>query len=94
MKNVNKMKCIKVERKRVENGKVVNTVTDFIDFETFQKSFVKERWSGERRTQKQYTFFGEVHTRTTVRFDEKSKSVRDFTFPKSVAEAEKIDSER
>lgn len=66
------------------NGKWTTT-QDFgneeITLETFERSFVRERWEGERRTNKQYTKLGYFHTKTTVNMNESYRSVRTFVFP-------------
>lgn len=62
----------------------------WISFNQFQKSFVNERWQGERRYKTDYTIFGRVHHKTIVKnpySDE--RSVRLFDFPNSREEAEK-----
>lgn len=82
--NINQMKTIKVSHLDTENRKTVS----YISHEQFKTSFVEERWSGERRTNKKYTIFGYYHTKTTVKRPDGAKSVRVFEFPDTHAEAE------
>lgn len=82
--NINQMKTIKVSHLDTENRKTVS----YISHEQFKTSFVDERWSGERRTNKKYTIFGYYHTKTTVTRSDGAKSVRVFEFPDTHAEAE------
>ena len=79
--NLEQIKCIKVNH--TVGGE---TTTEFISWETYQQSFVKERWSGERRTGRVYTIFGMANTKTTVTSPMGTKSVRTFEFPKTRAE--------
>lgn len=82
--NINQLKAIKVSHLDTENRKTVS----YISHEQFKTSFVDERWSGERRTNKKYTIFGYYHTKTTVTRFDGAKSVRMFEFPNTQAEAE------
>ena len=88
MENLESMKCINV--KHYFNGGEENEV---ISFEQFKRSFVDERWTGERRTNKKATMFGYHHTKTTVKCpsDKRLISVRIFDFPSSRLEAENRD---
>lgn len=78
----NELQCIRVQHEGYEDT--------YISYKTFVKSFVEERWTKERRTNKQYTIFGYVHTKTTVTFDKNTKSVRTFIFPNSIMEARQL----
>lgn len=78
---------IKVSYKKQEkvNGKWADTVVypvEEITFEVFERSFVVERWEGERRLNKKDTKFGCFHTKTITSFDGKTRSVREFEFPR------------
>lgn len=79
--NLEQIKCIKVTH--TLEGK---TSSEFISWETFQRAFIKERWSGERRTGKKFTIFGTAHTKTTLTSPTGTKSVRVFEFPHTRAE--------
>ena len=86
-KHLNDLKCIKV--KHTYEGNTINTM---LSFNQFYISFVDERWTGERRTNKQHTMFGYWHTKTTVTNPyNNEKSIRVFTFPKNEAEARELD---
>ena len=84
MTNLNQMKTIKVTHLDAEN----RMTTSYISHDQFKNSFVDERWSGERRTNKKYTIFGYYHTKTTVTSPYGSQSVRVFEFPDTHEEAE------
>lgn len=86
MENLESMKCINVTH-RIGKEEYKEVLTYY----QFWKSFVIERWSGERRTNKKATMFGYHHTKTSVTspFDKNHKSVRIFDFPSSREEAEK-----
>ena len=87
-KFLNDLKCIK---HTLVNSDGEKTVT-YITYNQYRKSFVDERWTGERRTGKIYTMFGYDHTKTTVRFGN-LKSVHTFDFPRSREQAEALDVE-
>ena len=74
------LKCIKV----THNGEREYNIS----YNKFYRSFVEERWTGERRTGRNATIFGYAHTKTTVKnpFGGTS-SVRVFDFPISEEEA-------
>ena len=82
--NINQLKAIKVLHLDTEN----RMTTSYISHDQFKNSFVDERWSGERRTNKKYTIFGYYHTKTTVTRSDGAKSVRVFEFPDTHEEAE------
>ena len=85
-KNLNQLKCIKVYK----NGEYDNTLS----FNQYLRSYVDERWKGERRYNKKYTIFGYWHTKTIVIEPMyKLKSVAEFVFPNSISEAITIDKE-
>lgn len=91
MTNLYDLKCIKVDHTTTEGEQLVT----YISFNQFESSFIKERWTGERRYNKEHTLFGHVHTKTIVTnpFDGK-KSRRTFTFPSSPVKAEQIHKEQ
>ena len=71
------------EQERV-NGRWTTTNTPYIStitLDQFISAFVIERWTNERRYNKQYSKLGYYHTKTIVNFDENNRSVREFTFP-------------
>ena len=91
MTNLNNLKCIKLTHVTDLN----ETLVSYISFEQFTNSFVKERWEGERRSNKTYTMFGYVHTKTTVKNPYNgNKSIRTFEFPHTREEAQQIHSEQ
>lgn len=57
-------------------------ITEYIDLNQFKKSYVKERWYGEKRYNRKYTKLGYFHTKTIVKFDDTTRIVRSFIFPK------------
>ncbi len=85
---LNDLKCIEHTLVNSRDEKIVS----YISYNQYRKSFVDERWTGERRTGKIYTMFGYDHTKTTVRFGN-LKSTHTFVFPRSRAEAEKLHTE-
>ena len=85
---LNDLKCIEHTLVNSRGEKIVS----YISYNQYRKSFVDERWTGERRTGKIYTMFGYDHTKTTVRFGN-LKSTHTFVFPRSRAEAEKLHTE-
>ena len=88
---VNDMKAIKVT---LVYGNETPKVS-FISFNQFKKSFVEERWQGERRYNKNYTMFGLHHTKTIVTNPhDGTKSVRTFEFPESYEQALNIHNEQ
>lgn len=84
---VNQLKCIKVTHTNTSDKDFKRE--SYISFNQFTESFVYERWENERRTKKEYTMFGTVHTKTTIKnpYDPSHKSIRDFSFPSSREEA-------
>ena len=82
---LNDLKCIK----HIRTDSHGDTSTDYLTYNEYRRSFVDERWAGERRTGKVYTMFGYDHTKTTVRLGT-LKSTHAFVFPRSRAEAEKL----
>ena len=86
-KTLEELKCIKVVH--TYEGE---STTDWLSFNQYYNSFVIERWSGERRTQKKDSIFGCWHSKTTVTNPyNKSKSIRLFTFPANEEEARELD---
>lgn len=88
MTDTRKLKAIKV----VHDYQGEETTT-YIDYDTFERSFVKERWQGERRYARKYTLWGYNHTYMTVKSPMGNVSSRYFTFPNSVEQAIEIDKE-
>lgn len=81
--NLKQIKCIKV----THNTSDGYSSEEFISWDTFYRSFVQERWVGERRNRMIHTIFGTAHTRTTVKSPSGYiTSVRLFEFPATVAE--------
>lgn len=80
------MKTIEMTHKHTDG----TVTTEYISHNQFKSSFVDERWSGERRTQKAMTCFGEYHHKTTVTSPSGLKSIRTFKFPRNYKHAEEI----
>ena len=81
--NLEQIKCIKV----IHNTSDGHSSEEYISWATFYRSFVKERWAGERRTRRVYTIFGTAHKVTTVKSPSGHiTSVRLFEFPNTRAE--------
>ena len=89
IKHINDLKCIKVTL-IYENKQISERLT----YNQYYKSFVVERWQGERRTNKKHTMFGYWHTKTTVKNPyNNEKSVRVFEFPENEDHARQLDAE-
>ena len=89
IKHINDLKCIKVTC--IYENKIS---IEILSFSQYYKSFVDERWQGERRANKKYTMFGYWHTRTTVKNPySNQKSVRVFEFPENEEQARQLDAE-
>ena len=85
-KNDYDLKCIKVYK----NGEYASTLS----YNQYLRSYVDERWKGERRYNKKHTIFGYWHTKTIVIEPMyKLKSVAEFVFPSDIDEAITIDKE-
>ena len=85
-KNEYELKCIKVIKE--------DEYSMTISFNQFLRSYVVEKWQGERRYNKKYTIFGYYHTKTIViEPTYKFKTVTEFVFPSDIDEAIAIDKE-
>ncbi len=79
-------KIIVKHEKQEKKGTQWKTIEKYPDTEItldrFKRSFVIERWHGERRYNRQYTSLGYYHTKTIVPNPYgNTRSVRTFVFP-------------
>lgn len=86
MIRLNDLKCIKVIHTNVD-GEITE---NYITYKRYCKSFIDERWSGERRYNKSFSVFGLNPTYITVNNGYGGISRRRFIFPNSVEEAREI----
>jgi hypothetical protein len=84
MTNYKDLRCIK---HTLESS--IGVFTQYITFNQYQTSFIKERWEGETRHNLKETLFGTCHTKAII--DTPSMySVHNFTFPSSMEEAKAL----
>lgn len=76
--------------------KCINVIKDGaycfnISYNSYLRSYVAERWRGERRSCKKNTIFGFWHTKTTViEPTYQFKSITEFEFPNNIEDAKII----